>query len=272
MRALLVMLALVGCNEYYGLDSVGIRDARQFDGPTSCPPIGGTLDFAPLVEQLLVDCSSYTASSDLAIALCTEPGRNGVYGGPPEGPLVWISELPEATPLFLIYDVKLSADGSLLLMRIDDGLGKQLRTYRLAGATWMRGADVASAPAQTSNASRGPDHRIIGSSMGDAAMLELSDASGDWTAVRTHPLAPLGLAFAFPLWLSGDGLRLVFFGNTTPTRVGSTINYADRASTSDPFQTMQRLAVAVTEDVFLSEDCSRAYFSGLRSVFYARRR
>jgi hypothetical protein len=49
------------------------------------------------------------------------------------------------------------------------------------------------------------------------------------------------------------------------------IRYSERATTADAFQSLRILTLPATSDVFITDDCARAYFSGLRSIFYAHR-
>jgi hypothetical protein len=272
MRALLV-LALAGCNAFYGLDPVKIVDAQVFDAATSCPPSGGSLVYSRVLEQLTYDCTSYTASNDRAIALCREPSAYQVHGGPPEGPFAPIAELPRSDGLTLIlHRVQLSPDGTHLFLSLRDGNATELRSYHLVNNTWIRDADVAAAPVVTTNASRAPDRRMLGFSFGDLAMAEFSDASGTWQEIAKHPVATFGLVTVSPVWLSGDALRLVFFGSTDTTFPAiMSLRYAVRSSTADTFQTSQTIALPMVGDVFVTDDCARIYFSALRSIFYAPR-
>jgi len=63
---------------------------------------------------------------------------------------------------------------------------------------------------------------------------------------------------------SADGLRAVFTGATTLPEV----RYAVRSRIDAPFEGSFPLTVPAAMDAYLTEDCSRLYFSGLGSIFY----
>ena len=268
MRALL-LLALAGCNDIYGLHPVKTVDAQFFDAATSCPAIGGAFEFGSSLDQLVYDCQSYTEAGDRAIALCLDADRYQPHGGPPNGPFTPIAELPRADGSISVRKVQLAADGTMLLFATQN----ELRTYQLVDGAWTRGADVLGAPSFTSNASRGPDRRILGGEFSATLLRELSDEGGTWHEVRTHSLTAPDLGSAVPLWLSGDALRVLVITNTTAGIGGEVhIRLGERATTTDTFGPLRILTLPATNDVFITDDCSRAYFSGLRSIFYARRR
>jgi len=263
----LVVIALAACNQVYGLDPTIERDARFFDAPSTCPPIGGPINFGPLLEQAALDYYSYTASRERAIVLRGEPlsANAEIHGGPPDGPFALIPELPRSEgAVFYITRAQLSPEGDLLLLRVgyNGASALELRTYHFDGA-WVRGANVDAAPYYTTTVSRAPDRRMIGRPLNDSVVRELSDVSGTWQEIATHPLA--GVTNVAPLWLSPDALRLVF-------NASGIIRYSDRASTADPFVSSQVLELPSNLDTFITEDCTRAYFSGLQSLFYANRR
>jgi hypothetical protein len=266
MRALL-LLALAGCNEYYGLDAVKIVDAQVFDGPTMCSPLGSSFDFSRNLEQLLYDCKSYTEANGQAIALCREGDGYQPYGGPSNGPFTRIMELPAAGIAMSIRKIQLAPDGTQLVLEIQG----ELRTYRLVDGLWTMDGLVPNA-VYTSNASSAPDRRILSGLFGTTLLHELSNASGTWQEVRTHELAAADVKSAVPIWLSGDARRTLVLTNTEDSVGGEIhIRYGERAGVGDAFQSLRILSLPVTEDVFITDDCTRAYFSGLRSIFYARR-
>jgi len=73
--------------------------------------------------------------------------------------------------------------------------------------------------------------------------------------------------------LSPDGLRLVFSATVMVSQSSVTgVMYASRDSVTTPFTYGEMVFLqgppAEAETPFLTEDCSRVYFSGLESVFY----
>jgi hypothetical protein len=266
MKRAVLLLALAGCNEVYGLAPTTVVDAQFFDAPTMCPTYGGPFALSDTLEQLLYDCTDYAEAGARAVALCRDSTGYQPHGGPLHGPFTPIAELPRSGITASITSFKLAPDGTLLLVRLQN----VVQTWNLVGDTWIRGADIANAPGVVSNPSLGPERRILGGVAGSTVLRELSDASGSWQEIRTHSLAT-DVESAVPIWLSGDALRLIVLANTKLGIGTLSMRYSERATTSDLFQTLQPLTLPPSLDVFVTEDCTRAYFSGLRTIFYARR-
>src|SRR5260221_3851402 len=113
----LLPFALVGCNAVFGLHDVD--EARVYfdapvDAPLTCPPIGSTPHFAPLVHQLVEQiCIEYSTSrSGIAIALCAFGDTVRVAIGAAGSQLDEVVELPTLT----YRTARLSPDGNRMLV------------------------------------------------------------------------------------------------------------------------------------------------------------
>jgi len=271
-----LLVLLCGCNQVFGLRETSSSDPPFYDAPSRrpphCPAFGESLVFSPMLHQLHFDCSQYNESTDvnLSVAMCRDSDQYQPYSGPREGPFSPITELPNRTIDFDVSNPQLDPEGDMLLISTFDltNIVGALRVYRRAGDTWVRDADVPSAPPRTSNPSRGPDHRILGTN-GTSDVVEISDASGSWQQVRTHTKGVLGVPSVGAIWLSADALRIVFVANAFDLPENRSIMYADRATKDGLFGPARPLALPIVEDIFITEDCGRLYFSGLRSIFYA---
>ena len=267
MRAL-ALVVLASCNQVYDLEATTVRDARFFDAPETCPGVGAPLEFSPLLEQLLYDCTNYTATSERAIALCREGLQYQPYGGPPEGPFTPIPELPRTDATTTIFRPLLSTEGVLLLRSRVNMTGEQrLMTFRLENGVWTRGVDIMNVDTNTGVSSG----RLIGYKFPEPALRELSNASGGFAEVRQHPLAALGITSLSTMWLTSDALHLIIMA-TVEGIPEAVMRYTDRASVDDAFGPVRPFDVPVAGDGFITENCNRYYFSALRTIFYARRR
>jgi hypothetical protein len=274
MKWLLILLC--GCNQVFGLTETSPSDAQFYDAhtrqPPHCPALGESLVFSPILHQLHYDCSQYSESTDanLSVAMCRAADQIQPFSGPREGPFTPITELPQRTSEFDVSGPQLDPEGDMLMISTFDltNIVAAIRVYHRAGDTWIRDADVPNAPARTSNISRGPDHRILGTN-GTSDVVELSSTSGSWQQVLTHTKAMLGVPSVGAIWLSADALRIVFVANAFDVAENRSIMYADRATKNDLFGVARPLALPVVDDAFITEDCGRIYFSGLRSIFYA---
>lgn len=271
-----MLVLLCGCNQVFGLTETSPSDAQFYDAPSRkpahCPAFGELPVFSPVLHQLHFDCSQYNESTDvnLSVAMCRGIDQYQACSGPHDGPFSPITELPLTTSDFDVSSPQLDPEGDMLLITTFDLTNTvgALRVYRRAGDTWVRDADVPNAPPRTSNPSRGPDHRILGTN-GTSDVIEISDASGSWQQVRTHAKVALGVPSVGAIWLSADALSIVFVANAFDLPENRTIMYADRAAKDDLFGTARPLALPIVDDIFITEDCGRLYFSGLRSIFYA---
>lgn len=277
MRAALLAL-LAACNQVYDLAPTVARDARYFDAPIDapyrCPPVGTPPLFAPTLSQLVLDCASYTASEarGIALAMCAvDDGKIHVATGPLAGPFTRLAAVEELDHL-LISQPQLAADGTMFLLYVFDinALVATVQVFRDKAGTWVRGGDLPAAAITTANPSSGPDHRIVYATTGGLDELRL-DAGGDWVDAGTdHALEQIGVENLRPLWLSPDGRRLLFavdVGKET-----AFLAFTERQTTSDPFGPHIRTDLPFVIDPYIADDCSRIYFSGLRSVFYAPQR
>jgi hypothetical protein len=73
--------------------------------------------------------------------------------------------------------------------------------------------------------------------------------------------------------LSPDGLRMVFVGEIDAADTAGHVFYSDRPDLTSPFRSAELLqGVPPVSDPFMSEDCSRLYFSAVQSVLYLPQR
>lgn len=283
VRALWLVVALSACNEVFDLRPTVATDAvREFfdaptDAPFTCPSLGGTPLFAPLFHQVIgQDCHSYQYSVDrqIALAMCTEPGDYDyrISQGPIDGLLTRLAGFDD--PVFVLQDIRLAADGNALIAQYyATGPGYELRMYRFDGTTWTRRPNFVALPAFSSHSepTRPPRHAFRTDGSGN--LLELAeDAAGNWPQVAMYANNELGVfGNTFPR-VSGDGLRLLLMG-TPPGGGQARLWYADRPSITERFVAARPIeGVPSVIDPFLTEDCSRIYFSGLQQIIYVRQR
>ena len=273
------MLALCGCNQIFGLPETHERpavDAAYFDAPLdapyACPSTGTTPTFLrPLHQVIQQHCTDYmiSSSAQVAMALCTTSNYDVVAArGLIDGMLDPVSGFEDAS--FELQRLRLAPEGdeviatyySVAMTRYE------FRTYRRQpDESWTRGPDVATEPSyfEFSAPSRRPDRRVLRTAA-DNHLHELAqDAAGAWSEVASFLPSDLGVSYPGAPRLSADGLRLLMVDS-------GAVVYTDRPSIDAPFRHAEPLAgVPMVLDPYLTDDCSRIYFSGLDSVFYLQR-
>ena len=276
MRWACVMLC--ACNQVYGLEPTATRDAAYFDAPIdapfSCPPLGAPLAFSPKLSQLALDCAFYTASTtkNVALASCRDAADVlHVSIGPVDGPFTPLAAVGTPTPSLELSQPQLAFDGDLFLLHGYDISSNvsEVRVYRDAGGTWVRGGDFPAPLAVTTNPSRAPGRRVVYQLAPTDVREMYENADETWSPGPAHPVAMLGVPDARVMWLSPDARRMLFAVNAQSTETAY-LAFTERASTADSFGPHTRLDLPLVFDPFILEDCSRIYFSGLRSVFYAQ--
>ncbi len=282
---MIIVLALCACTQVFGLDEThGVvpSDAQYFDAPAdapfACPPTGETPQFSRLLHQIPQSCRHYTASGPLgrATALCREPLAQ-VAEGPSEGPLSPVAGLADVGAQRFDL-VRLVPEGDEMYVRHwDTGtvVGRIRRFRREADDTFTAATDVTLQGATTDSfvqfgaPSRGPRRRMmLRNGTGALQEVEISE-TGVAQPIAVYTEAELGVDLLISLPnLTPDGLHLVFSGQ----REEQHTYYSDRATLADRFSPGRRLAnVPAANDTFLTEDCSRVYFSALGSILWVLR-
>jgi hypothetical protein len=274
VRAALVLLA--ACNQVYDLQPTVARDARFFDAPSDAPfscPLDAPLAFSSKLAQLPLDCAYYTASAskNRGLAACRINDIQVISIGPVDGPFASLGLPPESSEIELSQP-RLAADGELFLLHTYDigNVVGRVRVYRDIGGTWVRGTDLPGDNIRTTNPSRGPDRRILVHATATELRELREDGSGAWLPVRTHSLAQIGVPNLTVLWLAPDARRLLFAVNAAGPPEIAFLAFTVRSSVDDLFGPMVRTELPLIIDPFITDDCSRIYFSGLRSLFYAQ--
>jgi hypothetical protein len=280
---LLVMLC--GCNQLFALHETKqvTSDAQYFDAPVdapfACPPIGTTPRFATNPHQLAyADCFEYQLSADAGFALVTCIGQ--ISQGPPAGPFVPVADLAsDATSIR--QDAWLSPEGDqLVVLEQPQGSGTRFVRYTHAGGDhWTRvGAFVWPAAITTvvfslSTPTRGSPRRFL--AVDNSGYLDemIDDGTLDLQVHRRYQQGELGVYNYTQPSLTPDGLRLVVYA-TQPQSGGAvkqSLWYSDRPSIDADFRPLDPLPdVPIVNDPFLTEDCSRLYFSGIGSIWYVQ--
>ncbi len=283
---MILVLVLSACKQAFGLDETQVvppSDAQYFDAPAdapyACPPAGETPQFSRLFHQIAQSCLYYTSSGPLgrASALCREPVAQ-VAEGPSEGPLAPVVGLADVgTQRFDL--VRLVPEGDELFVRHwDTGtvVGRIRRFRRGGDNAFTSAADVTlqgttiDSFVQFGAPSRGPRRRMmLRNGPGALQEVEIGETGvAQQIAVYTEAQFGVDVLLSTPN-MTADGLRIVFGGQ----RDGQLTFYSDRATVSDRFSPGRVLEdVPAAFDTFLTEDCSRLYFSALGSILWVPRR
>ena len=279
-------MVLCACDSIFGLHSTGTIDARFIDArfydadlATACPPIGTTPHYSPLLVQTIVqDCFSFTFSDplQLAVAECDSgQGSAPISSGPLGGPLtpaVGIDGSPCPTPFL----VEVAPDGTVYAVCYNGG-AFEYPTFTRAGSSWMQGPDsLATSPTASyvfaPSGTAAPHHMLYFSGF-DNLLHEVVGDLGAWTDTG-NPMSPSQLGVIPPitsLRLSSDGLRMTLLADTPTSPKLEVPLYSDRATIGDTFRPVDVLP-GIPDGVFpaMTDDCTRAYFTGLDSVFYVQ--
>lgn len=268
----LLLLTVTACNSIFGLPDVLRVDARiEIDAPTTCPGTGTVPGYARTPTQVLAqECSSYqrTTSGDLAIASCIVGISYGSVEGPADGPLDRPS-LPGNT-----YGQRRLDPAGGTLYAISTTAPIEVLAFRRDGTGWTVDAKL---PFVYPTMALSTVARI-----GDAVHLIVVDSSvlpneiHEWVGVggtwneQGPSTTPAGLGvLGFDSWidLSPDGLRMVVQA-VLPNETDTAMYYLDRSSPTGSFGTPQRIDLPRVSDPFITDDCTRVYYSGLDRVFY----
>ena len=270
--------------------------------PPACPAIGTVPKFSDDLRQLPPrECIAYSVSDNqMAMAQCAGVMRRGAADSDLPDQIMMDPELAYETP-------RLAPDGDHLFVSHVDSTTYATNFIELAvNGTTVQKVGSYAAPHEAmygewfdiSTPSRGPDRHIVYSDYNNVNattdLVEIADGSGAFHEVARYPLNDLGVdvtAFRAPS-LSADGLRVVFLNSsyfvvnglppaqTNGAQLGggggycgyanTVVMYADRATTSDHFNTA--VAIETIPDQvdwpYMTPDCGRMYVSALNRVFY----
>lgn len=267
MRRVPLVLALAGCNQVFDLGPTQLANTTS---PPTCPALGATPHFDSTVRQAIrQDCTGYTASADsgMALAQCWFEGKYLPAYGPADGPLEPIALSTTDPADTFPWPPVLSPEGDTILWSASKVGQIRLATFGLADGRWQftgyAPIPLAAPVVDPSPPSRGPSRHVLyflNGMLHEAAQ----DDAGAWAEVAPPSAIPVN---ANRPHLSPDGLRLVTSVVLTGGR--HAVLYADRSSLDARFDTPLELdGVPPTPDTFVTEDCGRAYFSGLSNILY----
>jgi hypothetical protein len=285
---LAILVALAGCNQVFGVGPTTLPPPDAL--PTGCPAIGTPPQFSNKFDQVIDEsCGDYipSAVTGIALAHCSDIASSYIAVGPIDQPLAAV-DVP-ADPVVNVERPRLLPEGDgayIVLNNYDANNDDKFAEYRPIDAThWAFVADLnmpaaifsgSTLPTYLGAPTRAPNRHVFVSGGGlndiDYTFHELALA-GDGTWLE--PGAPYidGDLVASGLLeapnLTPDGLRMVFRGYAASGEVG--IFYADRQTIDDRFTSATILTgVPAASDAYMTEDCTRIYFTGLGSIFYVR--
>ncbi len=285
----LALLGLCACNQIFGLSGTKARaiDAQYFDAPAdapySCPGAGAQPAYGRLLHQVIEqNCYYYTISttSGLAIASCYEQAGMQIESGLIDQAMTPITlQTKFATGYW--YNPVFTTDDDIFVTAYDSA------ATAYSFVSWVRGGDGtwADGPAITwpftwatgdtlTVPSHAPGRHMLYFRQPDNAWYEIAETSpGTWALARATPytVAQLGMQWVYEIQMSGDGLRLIAYGEPVGATTYSIV-YSSRPSLDADWPPLQPLAGAPggATAPYLTDDCARLYFSGLSSVLYVQ--
>lgn len=275
------MLALVACDRALNLAATAPADgadAAFFDAAilTSCPPPGTTPLFSPkLVQTVTQNCFSYTRSPRLGVAaaICTDDmGKNYIASGPVDMPLSVAVGMDDPSTCANRNSVELSADGIASVSCSGSSFQPENREYAYQpNGTWVKGLDLMPATGNIYDlaalTSTTPQ-RLLYWNTGDRNLYENEGTIGNWTQVAMTPTTSLGLNYLTWIAVTSDGLRLVMQASTSTDPIFKAY-YTDRPDLSSAWRPAERLLdVPLGGSLYMTDDCSRVYISGLQNIFF----
>lgn len=264
-----LLLALLGCNQVYGLDST--RLPEQDASPVGCPPLGRAPKFLPAPRQVVQqECTDYHFNGDgsFATAVCSYV----MYAARRDEMLVEQVIIP---PPFMRYT---APRPSPTQRRIYVGRTVTTPTFSAAIATldetspgtwretgtipipWTRAHFI-------STVFRGPTgDRMILSNFNANEMSEYEQEGNTWVKRGDPHPRPTSYDGADVFSVTTDGLRAVY-----PSLDGRHMMYVHRPDLESWFGEPQPLEGApVVEAAQLTDDCMRLYYEGLDSIFFSQ--
>ena len=275
-QRVLVVLLIGGCNQILGLVETAHIDAQAVIDtvPPVCPSLGTIPEFHGPITRLeaATDCQTYTVSRDagIAIALCAGAG---VSEGIVDATLAPATMVPASTGY---AEPRISPEGDILTVLEE----RTIKIFNRGGdRTWTLASTgfVSTQFPTASVTSRSPRRMMVRDwnttgGGGQWVVRELSDGGlAPWPVLATYGSADLGtnaMNFTTGLFLSEDGLRLLFVGSLADSTSG--ILYSDRETLAERFRPARVLASLPqgARDPFMTHDCGRLYYSLLGTIFY----
>lgn len=283
----LVILAASGCNWVFDidrtrpLDAAIPIDAQYFDAPPDAPPACPGPGSAPMFQagyfQLPVpDCTSYVPAPDWgsAVAYCYNAG--GTSQGTIDTSLA-PSVLTPLAPNDSTYIVpRVSADGQVLFA--ENTTNSKINIFhRSPDDSWALTSYTLDDASYRfiSNATRGPVRHAIQSDFNGSAysFIEyVEQPSGEWTIASQHGVDEIGMGYIESVALSPDGLHMTLVGIPMGgTKMG--VFWTRRADLASNFGMVANISTVPQYGIttpYITEDCSRIYFSALQTVFYQK--
>lgn len=272
-----IVCLLFGCNQVFGLQPTqsapGI-DAQFFDAPPfGCPATGAPTYTRVLHQDVLQPVIEYTVSETAGRAMAYDFTRAITVEGPVDGVMKPAPDFPGGGQLTVTTDQpRLAPEGDVATARTTKFGTSTLALYRRVGGKWPKIADLGiplGPPDFMSSMTRGPMRRALISASGVFHEYEFDDSGTASEIVPAYSPGELGLFSMSSPMLGADGLRLVLQASSfagAPPRM----YYAERPGLSARFTAAQEIAMPVVTDPYLTEDCSRIYFSGLDSIWYVQ--
>ena len=262
MRRASSLVVLAGCNQVFGSSEVSRFDAQIFDAvdaATSCP--AGAPSFSRDFDQLVVvTCDSLTVAGEMMLGLCGTGANRGVRYGPIGSDLVDQPDLLLNTQ----FQPRLSHDGQRVSFGLTDMQGTTFYVFHLAGASWVRDANIVTDVAMSHTASEisnGPNARVL-VQLGDGVH-EFSERNG-WVDLGLTSLTLTPFAVD-ELHLSADALRAWYF--TSPE-----VDYFDRADLASAFTPHGKIGgTNGILDLAMREDCGEIFFSASNRIWTSQR-
>jgi hypothetical protein len=267
------LVVLCACDSLFGIRDTHLTHDLPVDAPFACPTSGPPV-FSHALQQLVeLDCRSFTAAElgGLAAMWCSggdfgvDASSVLVVGSLENGQDMTVIEMTN----FLYLDVIIDPEGDEIFTFTQETnyvVGELART----GTTWAPGTPPAlpfiwNGSDDVTSPTKRPDRRMLYYRWApDLMWYELQEtAPGTWITERAHP--ELGPYLENPR-LTADGLHLV--GNSGT----DTIVYAGRTSLGGDFDPPVQITTVPAAGRYpsLTDNCSRLYFWGLNSVFYAQ--
>lgn len=260
----LVILALAGCNQLFGIKDTAPEPAAFYDGgidaARGCPAHGAMPDgYSPFVHEVYVqDCQDYSSVPvGRATSLCFDASVPTIHEGPAGQPLPPAGIVVPG--MLSIYTPRLSPDGQRLLAALSATV---YEFTRQPDGSWAQSSTFATAgpAAKLSTLAHAPTgDRVLVYGVG---VTEWELQGTTWQQILVHvPYAPGDVPWRAAS-MTSDGLRLM-------VTKADQVYYADRSDTSQVFGTLvPTTGVPSLDDLFMTDDCARVYMSGFAALFY----
>lgn len=291
-RCWLVVLGASGCNWVFDidrtrpLDAAIPIDAQYFDAPPDarpmCPPPGSAPAFQAGYVQLPVgNCISYVPAPDSgdAVTYCFTGPKSYIQQGPIDQGVSEAQLSPPPPTTGGTYAMpRVSADGQVLFVE-NTATGNIDVFHRTADGTWTTASQsfMDGSYRFVSNATRGPLRRAIQTDLDGVNMtyrfFELEEQpSGAWLPIEEHPVTDIGMSYIDTVSLSPDGRHMTLVGQVKDsTKMG--VYWTQRPDLASDFGEVVELTTVPPGGIltpYITEDCSRIYFSALSTVFYQK--